>query len=149
VIKSDIDVMESIRKQNLKEIKQLGYQASENLPFLDEEMKLVRTEMDIANRINILHLAHTTSIEGGKLVSFFYDMANKNDWTQYMTPSELAYFKSGKQSQEQRANYSWNKEALLWSARAVKNLRNLKQINMATIYPLIPPELDEVKSTSR
>jgi hypothetical protein len=69
-----------------------------------------------------------------------------------MTPSELAYFKSGKQSQEQRANYSWNKEAiyaLLWSARAVKNLRNLKQINMATIYPLIPPELDEVKSTSR
>ena len=140
--------MEDIRTQSLAEINVLGYRGNPNLPLLDDDMKLTRTEDDIANRINMLHLVYTTSIEGEKSVSFFYEMSKNNNWTHYLTPSELAYLKAGKQSKEQKANYSWNKEAifaLLWAVKLVKDLRDLKQMKMGDVYSLIPPEASEEK----
>jgi hypothetical protein len=140
--------METFRPENLEAIKKLGYAVNVNLPLLDEGMSVVRETEQVANRINILHLLYTTSIEGDKSIPFFFRLIKKNDWTRHLTQDELRYFEAGKLPYARKAKYSWYKEAitaLLWATDLVKNLRDFNETDMAVLYPIIPPEADETE----
>lgn len=133
-----------IRKQNLNFLNSIEVKIEVELPLI-ELKNGIRSKIDIENRINLLHIFYTISLEGVKSIRFFKKYIQKEGWEKYLIRQEQHTLKSQKLTKQDKINYSWYKEslyALLWCSGIVgnKRLENFSEIDISDFYHLIPPE---------
>lgn len=135
---------ENIRRHSQQKAIELHIDTEKNLPFIDDVK--IRKDKDVLNRINILHIFYTISLEGEDSISFFKEIIDQNQWGKYLTEREKKVLHRVKLTQKEQIDFSWYKESifiLLWSIGLVEEnmpYTQIDEIDISDYYDIIPPE---------
>ncbi|TAF65391.1 MAG: DUF4272 domain-containing protein [Cytophagales bacterium] len=136
--------MQKIRQNTLSQLKKLGLSKHIPLPMLEDNLQ-IRPKIDVANRINILHLCYALYLRGKESHSFFYQIIQQLQLIPYLTHQEVLCFQKGMITDQNLIDFSWCKESIkmfLGMASIVhENLyEDFTECDFANYYAFIPPE---------
>ncbi|CAM1353725.1 DUF4272 domain-containing protein [Tenacibaculum halocynthiae] len=135
--------LEEIRKNTIENIQNKVDLINIHLPLLDSDI-IIGDKEALVNRIEILHLLYTISIEGLDSKGFFYNIIKEKGLDKALSKNEFLFLDEGTSVNRNMINFSWYKEsiyALLWCGGLVQEIYSLEEINMGNFYSLIPPEV--------
>ena len=140
----NLSINEKLRQENIAFLQKEGFPYNKNLPLLDIE-ECCKTEKEIADRINILHIFYAIYLEGKKSKKFFYNLIKDEGWASHLSKSEKSLLNGLFLKEKDVIQFSWLKEnifILLWSANNnIQNINKTDEIDIAEIYQEIPPEM--------
>jgi len=136
-----------IRKETIKKLKEKRYSINEDLPLLESNID-IKSRKQLMNRIEILHLLYTISIEGVESKDFFFNIIKEKGLDNSLSDNEKQFLENDKHFNQNLIDISWYKESilgLLWCSGIVNEIDDIKEINIGDLYHLLPPEISDMK----
>lgn len=135
---------EQLREKTHLQIKKMGFEQPIPLPFLEKQFSF-KSVVEIANRINILHVFYAIYLRGIKSYSYFQDILYENKYDVYLTGKEQLLFETGTISEQDIINFAWGKESaktLIWMGSLFEEdfFSSFEECDFSKYYHLIPPE---------